>query len=247
MQGLNNIILCGMCEVPLKPIDFFLTDSTIRTGLDWIATQVCEKKKIEGGEPEVCKGAVDMMASRLLPAVADGILSSQRICDEYLGFCKTPKITELNADDYVKQKIAEKPASIKDNNFVDNIYKQIKESKTPRKTVRSVQLSDPHIDFSYKEGEPSTCNFPICCRDNGPNQVSLDPSKTAGKWGDYNCDIPYATLENMFEFIAKNIKLDFMTWVGDNSGHNVWDNTNEEVAHDSVTITNGIKKILPNV
>ena len=45
----------------------------------------------------------------------------------------------------------------------------------------------------------------------------------------------------MFEFIANNqdtLKTDFVTWVGDNSGHNVWDNTDPEITHDTETITN---------
>lgn len=32
-------------------------------------------------------------------------------------------------------------------------------------------MSDPHIDFKYQEGAPTECNFPICCRDNGPAQI----------------------------------------------------------------------------
>lgn len=44
----------------------------------------------------------------------------------------------------------------------------------------------------------------------------------------------------MFDFIGKNqeqLKIDFITWVGDNSAHNVWDNTNEEVTDYTVNIT----------
>lgn len=45
----------------------------------------------------------------------------------------------------------------------------------------------------------------------------------------------------MFEFIADNqdtLKTDFMTWVGDNSAHNVWDNTDKEITDYTKTITN---------
>jgi hypothetical protein len=61
--------------------------------------------------------------------------------------------------------------------------------------VRSIQLSDLHIDFEYKEGMPSVCGYPICCRDNGENVFPLKKdTPLAGKWGDYNCDLPVPTL-----------------------------------------------------
>jgi hypothetical protein len=41
------------------------------------------------------------MAGDLLPALAQGIFSPARVCDEYLGLCSSPVIKELSADDYV--------------------------------------------------------------------------------------------------------------------------------------------------
>jgi len=58
--------------------------------------------------------------------------------------------------------------------------------------------------------------------------VAFEGTTFAGKWGDYECDIPQMTLKSMFDFIASNqdtLKTDFITWTGDNSAHNVWDNT----------------------
>jgi hypothetical protein len=221
-----------MCKAALEPVDFLLENATVRKGLDWIALQVCLKEKIEGGKKSVCEGAIDIMASNLLPAIAKGVLSPQRVCDEYLHLCSSPEITELSADAYVEMRLNEKPASLKNNDFVDNLYAKIAADPNPRPTKRSIQLSDPHIDFYYLEGAPSQCDYPICCRDNGPDMTTLPGSTPAGKWGDFNCDIPQITLENMWKFIGENqdsLKTDFITWVGDNSAHNVWDNTNEEV------------------
>jgi sphingomyelin phosphodiesterase len=44
----------------------------------------------------------------------------------------------------------------------------------------------------------------------------------------------------MLDFISANqgtLKTDLMTWVGDNSAHNTWDNTAEESLNYTVTIT----------
>jgi hypothetical protein len=71
--------------------------------------------------------------------------------------------------DYVNQKLASKPSSIHDNNFINNLYKKIGEDPNPREKVRSVQIADPHLDLSYEAGLPTECGYPICCRNNGPD------------------------------------------------------------------------------
>ena len=123
LEAFEGAASCGLCTAALEPIDFLLENSTVRKGLDWIALQVCLKEKIEGGKHSVCEGAIDIMAENVLPAIAKGVLSPQRVCDEYLHFCKSPEITELSADAYVEKRLSEKPASLKKNDFVDNLYK----------------------------------------------------------------------------------------------------------------------------
>jgi hypothetical protein len=54
----------------------------------------------------------------------------------------------------------------------------------------------------------------------------------------------------MFDFIAKNqdtLKTDFVTWVGDNSAHNVWSNTNEEITEYTELITKMLKDQLGSI
>lgn len=53
----------------------------------------------------------------------------------------------------------------------------------------------------------------------------------------------------MFDYIADNqdtLKVDFLTWTGDNSAHNVWDNSHEEVTEYTKNITQTIKDSLAN-
>jgi hypothetical protein len=118
---------------------------------DLFALGICEHYKIEGGIPSVCKGAIDMMSLDLLPSVADGILSSQRICDETLGFCKNPKIIEKPVDQDVKRILSTKPDFLNNNDYVDQLYEKIKNdpNKDQRKVRRSIHMSDLHIDVHY--------------------------------------------------------------------------------------------------
>lgn len=187
------------------------------------------------------------MAKSFLPALADGIISSQRICDETLHVCNSPKIKELNAQDYINRVIGQKPDIIKNNDFIDRLYDNINSdsNKASRKIVRSIQFSDLHIDHLYKVGAPSKCSYPICCRENGYDLPFYKDSAPAGKWGAGDCDVPEWTIKNMFKFIANNqdtFKTSFITWVGDNSAHNVWDNTDQEVYDYSARLTTYMKE-----
>ena len=46
----------------------------------------------------------------------------------------------------------------------------------------------------------------------------------------------------MFDFISKNLKIDFLTWTGDNSAHNIWSNSDAEITKYTVNITETLKK-----
>ncbi len=53
------------------------------------------------------------------------------------------------------------------------------------------------------------------------NKIS-DVARKAGKWGDYNCDLPPRILDSMLKFIKQNqneFNTSFITWTGDNSDH----------------------------
>jgi hypothetical protein len=125
-------VKCGVCTAALTPIDWFLENKYVVEGLEWVALEICEKEKIYGGIPSVCKGTINMMAESVMPAIAEGILSPSRICDEWLGWCSKPVITELHEEDFVKRVLSSKPESIKNNDFVNNIYKTIAADPNPR-------------------------------------------------------------------------------------------------------------------
>ena len=88
------------------------------------------------------------------------------------------------------------------------------------------------------------CDFPICCRDNGAGEEEVEDSNKAGYWGDYRCDMPIHTMQNFFDFIKNNVvemEIDFITWLGDNGAHAVYDYSKEEVAEYSSVITKALK------
>ena len=55
------------------------------------------------------------------------------------------------------------------------------------------------------------------------------------------CDLPLDTLKGMMKHIAETVKPDLFFWTGDNTSHNDWNNSNEEVANATLVITQLIK------
>ena len=65
--------------------------------------------------------------------------------------------------------------------------------------------------------------------------------KSAQQWGEYTCDLPKKTFDNLLDYIANEVKPDVMFWTGDNSAHDIWKNTEEEVTSYTITLTEMIK------
>jgi len=102
-----------------------------------------------------------------------------------------------------------------------------------------LHLSDIHLDTEYVEGTLWDCDSYLCCREEFG--YPTDPSKAAGYWGGYLCDLPVHTLQNMLEHIVSTHHIDSVFWTGDNSPHNTWSNTNEEVTNYTKLITQELK------
>ena len=85
-------IACSACKAAMKPATI-LDNKTVMSGLEWLTKEICEALHIEGGDPSVCKGAINTMAGYLLPALVNGPLSAQHMCDEDLGVCEDFVIT----------------------------------------------------------------------------------------------------------------------------------------------------------
>lgn len=79
-------------------------------------------------------------------------------------------------------------------------------------------VTDPHVDFLYKEGSEAKCDQLMCCRDVVPN-----PKQRAGKFGSLPCDPPLSTFKNALEFVKSYpVDTDFIFYGGDSVPHDLW-------------------------
>jgi len=80
-----------------------------------------------------------------------------------------------------------------------------------------------HVDFDYQEGASILCGKEgNCCQ--RVKGMAKDNADAAGYWGSTgsNCDIPKRTFEAAMDFIASDVKPDYVIWLGDNSDHNIY-------------------------
>lgn len=112
---------------------------------------------------------------------------------------------------------------------------------TPRnkdELIKIVLLSDLHLDFDYTPGSANHCDKVLCCRsDSG---TPSDPKDAAGFWGDYNCDLPLWTFQEVLKQIREVQKPDYVFWGGDSIPHNL----DTLVFDTNVEIMQNVTKIL---
>jgi sphingomyelin phosphodiesterase len=87
-----------------------------------------------------------------------------------------------------------------------------------------MHISDLHPDFFYTPGAEALCSEPVCCRTNS-TQKNSSQSMKAGYWGSLaDCDLPVQTFD-LFLNEIKKYNLDFIIWTGDNTAHDIWQQT----------------------
>ena len=91
-------------------------------------------------------------------------------------------------------------------------------------TYKFLFFNDIHADDKYQEGRSIHCDEPVCCRTTSKmGQTDSDRAKKYGSMG--NCDLPFATLDSFLDKISNPIEsvVDAIFWLGDNPGHNVYE------------------------
>ena len=119
----SNILSCQLCRFGTKGIDWLLETDLMVEALERAAIEYCaagmEKR-------EVCMGAVYDMGPIVASELVNSVFEPKYFCSRIVGFCSRPVFKTLESSDYVEKVIADKPAEIQNNDFVENIYNEIK-------------------------------------------------------------------------------------------------------------------------
>jgi len=113
-------------------------------------------------------------------------------------------------------------------------------------TIRVLQIADVHLSRTYLPGSLSVCEEPLCCMESTGMAGEGEPS--ARYWGDYHCDLPIHTFENMMEHIAHtHSDIDYVIFTGDSPAHDVWLQTKEANLANQILVLDTIQTFLPEV
>ena len=205
----TDFLGCETCKGTIDAARLFLLDKTKNLDelYDLLGELCGEKLK------PVCQGAIREMGPVVVTATIDKYLSADFLCG-VMGKC-TYNTTADDLQAWAKNVLASKPS-------------QQLPAANQAGGVTFMHVTDVHFDLDYQPGAATDCGLPLCCRAAYPGTGS------AGLYGDYNCDIPYTTLESGVQAMAA-LKPDFILWTGDDPPHNVW---NQSQAFQLTYITN---------
>ncbi|EAR89553.1 ser/thr phosphatase family protein (macronuclear) [Tetrahymena thermophila SB210] len=213
----NTSLLCKGCKLFFNLLQEI--DQPLVRALEKLLNDVATKECLVSYHytEDVCRQYAQEMSPFIVESIQQHFFDPDYACP-FIKVC--PKVYEdIDIDALVYDIIKEKPK-----------ITQIKQSSG--KTLKVLQLADVHIDLEYQEGFPTTCNYPICCRNNtftlNKEDRFLQQGELSGYWGTLGiCDLPLRTFDQFVQFVKKNLTdIDLVIWTGDNVGH---DEENSEI------------------
>jgi len=195
----QNVVECDACRLVMEGLKLYAMQARHWVKPTELAIQIC---LLMGTYTlDVCQGGVNENAEIAIDSVLNRILDPEYLCKE-LKYCSEPEYRKENFTDWVSNIMKGKPAGPRP-------------VPTGKSSYKFAHMSDIHIDMFYKEGTQSDCDYPVCCR-NGTG--------TAGRWGDYNCDLPIPTFEAALQQLQE-LQPDFVIITGDMPPHDIWEQT----------------------
>ena len=185
--------------------------------------------------PLMCPGLVDSYGPPAIDIFAQAWFSPMEICEK-TEFC--PKNSDYPIKTWNNARLTplfNHDGLVKPMDYVENV--------DHLQPIRILQLTDIHMDRKYKEGTPVECGMIICCREG----VGMNGSGSAGRYGEYKCDLPIATLDLLMDQLRQlDPQPNFTVYTGDNPPHNVWNETWDDQTESTKFIVDYLSKNLPN-
>ena len=196
-------------------------------------TSLCIVLEIE--MPEVCEGSVHnygYQVEYILQHMSDP--APELLCGVFVGG-ECGDQTSVNGWEVEIPELPEKPA--------------VTVPEDPDETIselRVLQITDVHIDMSYLPGSPVNCGLPCCCM--AETGLAGEGEAGAGFWGDYNCDLPVNTFQEIVRHIAAtHTDLDYIIYTGDSPAHDIWLQTKERNLEHQEVVLSTLDQHLPGI
>lgn len=236
--------VCIVCHDMVRLLQHSVPRRPAEQVLDIIGTTYCTKKHLQNHN--VCKGAVTEMMDSIVNSLWRHYTDPHAVCHNLRMCPKEYKIRNLDED--IKAILAGKP---------DKEWEQ----PTQKKLLKVMHISDLHPDLFYTVGAPAKCSEPVCCRSNVT--LKMDPREAfrrvingevfetneavgdnpAGYYGSlFKCDLPVQTFDLFLKEVSK-LDLDLILWTGDNTPHDIWQQTQSYNLNFTVMISEKLKRV----
>ena len=227
----NSINICKTCKTSVEYFRNIILNKYGEQGLYKFLTLLCSNflKK------NICYGAITRYGPIVLDSFIKKTFNPNQICSN-LNICTKEKYIKI--EDYAKKILSNKPKEIPKP-----------KSKSKNKKLKSLQITDIHLDLNYKENTIINCDIPLCCHDYPENEKKEKKIeyKLSGLYGSIGkCDANIETVKAFSEKISEIKDIDYIMFTGDNVAHNIWDVTQEEVVNNTKIIIDIIKKNIGN-
>ena len=208
------MLACSVCVSTLSFVKRLVNNTIGRAIAVRMILNVCVKNKL--ASPKECADVIDAHREHFLYVAQHTNLTAEQLC-ERLDYCETPIENDIFFDHGILQ--------IDDHSMNEKADDSNQGNKGNKKRLKIVHLTDVHLDLDYEAGTEADCKGVICCHaaimdDSGNKEAKI--RKPAGKYGEYTCDIPEATVNATVRFLRDHIKPDILLFTGDQAAHDVW-------------------------
>eukprot|EP00698_Gefionella_okellyi_P022364 TRINITY_DN7403_c0_g1_i1.p1 TRINITY_DN7403_c0_g1~~TRINITY_DN7403_c0_g1_i1.p1 ORF type:complete len:572 (-),score=106.93 TRINITY_DN7403_c0_g1_i1:145-1860(-) len=218
-DGTEMAIHCDVCVGLVDLINHLITLNYTLEQMEGPVIDFCHALIFPHSEHPMCPGLVEVYAPSVLYVLQHTVASPQTICTK-LHYCAND--TLLTSPPKHGQAIPTVPAEPAAQKV--HLREASLQPLPAAAPLRILQVTDMHYDPYYQPGSYADCGDIVCCRADDVNGT-----RKAGYWGDYHCDLPQHTLENLLQHIASlDPKPDFVVWTGDNPPHDLWMQTQQE-------------------
>lgn len=204
-QGTNTFesyALCSVCQNVIDELMFMRRDEQLNsTELIDLSIEFCNMLEVQS--ERVCRGVIELNAPSIIYIVDNRKeLTADTVCKVLLddGECFEP--SDDKSYDF----------AISIDEYEEHSEDDIKEVTTlaPAEDLTIIHITDIHIDLKYKKGALAVCDDFACCRDYPQKDDEINSTLLAGYWGDFRgCDTPLNAIEDAFEQIRKQHKVEF--------------------------------------
>ena len=229
----NSINICKTCKISVEYFRNIILNKYGEQGLYKFLTLLCSNFQ----KKNICYGAITRYGPIVLDSFIKKTFNPNQICSN-INLCTKEKF--ITIEEYANRILSNKPKEIPKP-----------KKKLKNKKIKSLQITDIHLDINYKENTIVNCDIPLCCHDYPLNKSNENEKKNdyilSGLYGSIGkCDANIETVKAFSDKISEIKDLDYIMFTGDNVAHNIWDVTQEEVIKNTKIIIDNIKKKIGN-